>query len=229
MKTAIEYIKEAWGIYTKKENFIFFAKIMAVITIVTTSLSYAFNYFYPVTTLENLDYSNTPMLITFIIFSALGFFVSLWSQTTTYYAIFRKTESEKEVFRAGLVNMFKFFLVSLVVGLILVLGVVLLVVPAIIFGVWYSFSILLVLDKGMGIGQALKQSKSIVSGRFWKILGRSVVFGLFSFLIAIIFSMVPYVGSMFVLFLSPLTLLPFYLLYEDLTFGHGDLSASSGL
>lgn len=222
MKTAIEYIKDAWRIYTTKENFIFFVKIMAVITIVTTSLSYVFNYFYPVTTFENLDYSNTPMLIIFIIFSALGFLVSLWSQTTTYYAIFRKTESEKEIFILGFKNMFKFFLISLVIGLILLLGLVLLVIPAIIFGVWYSFSILLVLDKGVRIGQALKQSKSIVSGRFWKILGRSVVFGLFSFLIVIIFSLIPYIGNMLVLFLSPLTLLPFYLLYKD-------LSASSGL
>jgi len=217
MKTPIEYIKEAGGIYTTKENFIFFAKIMAVIIIVTTSLSYVFNYFYPVTTFENLDYSNTPMLIAFFLFSVLGFLVSLWSQTTTYYAIFRKTESEKEVFKLGFKNMPKLFLVSIVVGLIIFLGMILLVIPAIIFAVWYSFSILLVLDKGVGIGQALKQSKSMVSGRFWKILGRSVVFGLFSFTIAIVFSLVPYAGNILVLFLSPLTLLPFYLLYKDLS------------
>lgn len=217
MKTAIEYIKEAWRIYTTKENFIFFARIMAVITIITTSLSYLFNYFFPVASFENLDYSNIPMLVTFISFSILGFLVSLWGQVTSYYAIFRKTNSEKEIFKTGLLNMFRYFITSLVVGLIILVGVVLLVVPAIIFAVWYSFSILLVLDKGVGIGQALKQSKSMVSGRFWKILGRSIIFGLFSFTIAIVFSLVPYAGNILVLFLSPLTLLPFYLLYKDLS------------
>jgi len=53
LKGPIEYIKEAWRIYIKKENFIFFARIMAVLVILSSVLSFVTGYFYPADYLEN--------------------------------------------------------------------------------------------------------------------------------------------------------------------------------
>lgn len=211
----VEYIKEAWGIYTKKENFIFFAKIMAVLSILSAAVGYIVGYFYPAG-LEGFDYSNIPMLIGFILISIISIILSFWTQTTQYYSILKIGSSEVEIFRLGFKKSFKFFLISLTVGLIILLGLVLLIIPAILFGVWYSFSIWLVMDKDMKIGEALKTSKAMVKGRFWKVLGRSFVFGLFSFFVSLIFTAVPYAGSLLVSFLAPLFMLPFYLMYKDL-------------
>jgi uncharacterized membrane protein len=212
MKTPIEYIKEAWRIYTKKENFVFFAKIMSVVVILTSAIGYLISYFYSSNEWQNAG---------FVILTLLSIVVGLWSQTTQYFAILKMGNKEKEIFRLGLKNILKFFLVALVVGLIALLGLVLLIIPAIIFGVWYSFSIWLVLDKNLKIGEALKTSKAMIKGRFWKVLGRSFVFGLFIFLISLIITIIPYAGSLLISFVSPLFMLPFYLLYRDLSAGSG--------
>lgn len=217
MKKPTEYIKEAWFIYTKKENFIFFARIMAVLTILSTIVGFVTGYFFPNNSnLESFDYSNTLNLVAMITTSIIAAFIGLWSQTTSYYSIIKMGKPEKEIFKIGYKKIGKFLLISLTLGIIIVFGAVLLIIPAVIFGTWYSFSILLVLDRNLSIKDALKTSKQMVNGKFWKVLGRSAVFGLFTFLVSIVLSIIPYVGSFALSFVAPLFLLPSYLLYQDL-------------
>ena len=97
MKGPTTYIKEAWGIYFKKENFIFFAKVMAVVVIASSLIGFVMSYFYPADYLEKGDYSNTSFFIGFIILTVLTALVGLWTQTTTYFAIFKTGNSEKEI------------------------------------------------------------------------------------------------------------------------------------
>lgn len=217
LKGPIEYIKEAWGIYTKKENFIFFARIMAVVVLVTTSVGYLFSYFFPQQSWGEIQYENPMMIVMFITLTLMSIVLGLWTQTTTYFSILKLGQTEREVFKLGFSNMLKFFAVSFVVGLIVLFGLILLIIPAIIFGIWYSFSVWLVLDRGIRIGEALKQSKAMVRGRFWKIFGRSIVFGLFTLLISVLTSVIPYAGSLIASFVTPLFMLPFFLLYRDLS------------
>ena len=208
MKTPIEYIKEAWRIYSKKENFVFFAKIMAVVVVLTSAIGFLISYFY-----SSNDWQNAG----FVVLTLISIVIGLWSQTAKYFAIIKMGNSEKEIFILGYKNMCRYFLISFVVGLIILGGAVLIVIPAIIFGVWFSFSTFLVLDKNLGIKVALKTSKAMVYGRFWKVLGRSFVFLIFTFLISLIVVIIPYAGSFLVSFVSPLFILPFYLLYKDLS------------
>lgn len=222
MKTATEYIKESWKLYFKKENFIFFARIMSVLVLSSVAVGFISGYFYPEDYLKNGDFSNVPMLVGFVLLSLTTALISLWSQTTTYVAVLKIGSDEKEVLRIGFKKIGKFLLISLTLGLIAFGGIILLIIPAVIFGVWYSFATFFVMDsvlsnKNMKIREALKASKSLVVGKFWKILGRSIVFGLFSFVVTVIVSVVPYVGTVAVSFLAPLFILPFYLLYRDLS------------
>lgn len=221
MKTPIEYIKEAWKIYTKKENFIFFSKIMSILVLVSILVGFVTGYFYPSDYLKNADFSNIPRLAGFIAVSLAAIIVGLWTQTVTYFSILKVENTpaggEKDILKLGFKKMGKFLLISLTLGIIITFGAILLIIPAIIFGTWYSFSTLLVLDKNMGIKDALKTSKSMVKGKFWKILGRSVAFSLFTFLVSFGLSMIPYVGDFALSFVAPLFLLPFYLLYRDLS------------
>lgn len=211
MKTPIEYIKEAWGIYTKKENFIFFARIMAVIVIISTSISYLLSYYYSPDDWQNIGFVALTMLL---------IVVGLWSQTTQYFAVLKignpPAGGEKDIFKLGFKNMTRFLFISFVVGLIVLGGAILLIIPAIIFGVWFSFATFLVLDKNMKIKEALKTSKLMVNDKFFLVLGRFVVFGLFTFVVSLILTIVPYIGSLIVSFVAPLFMLPFYLLYRDL-------------
>lgn len=221
MKTATEYIKEAWAIYTKKENFIFFARIMAVLSIIAFTIGMVNAYIFPADYLKNGDFSNIPLFVGFVMISIFSIVFGLWSQSTSYFSVIKignpPAGGEKDIFKIGFKKIGKYLLVTLVLGIIIFFGLILLVIPAIIFGIWYSFTLLLVLDKDMGIGEALKKSKEMVNGKFWKILGRTAIFGLFSILISIVVSIVPFVGEFAVSFLSPLFMLPFYLLYKDLS------------
>lgn len=222
MKGPITYIKEAWGIYTKKENFVFFARVMAVLVIASTVLSFLIGYFYPAEYSRNIDFSNAPAVVGFVILSVIGAFVSLWTQSTVYFSILKMGNPEKEVFQLGYKNIWRYLLTSLVLGLIIVGGVILLVIPAVIFGIWFSFTIFLVLDKNLRVGEALRTSKSMVKGKFWQVLGRNLVFGLFTAIASLILTAVPYLGSMAATFMVPLFTLPGYLLYKDLLLGKED-------
>lgn len=216
LKKSTEYIKEAWRIYTKKENFIYFARIMAVLTIFSISIGFISGYFFPENYLQNGDFSNIPLLVGYLFLSLVSIIVTLWSQSTNYLSILKIRSDEKEILKLGFKKIGKLFAVSFVIGLIVMLGAILLIVPAIIFGVWYSFSIWLVFDKNMSIKESLSESKLMVKGIFWKVIGRSVVIGVFSFIVTLILALIPYLGNVLITFIAPLFLLPYYLMYKDL-------------
>ncbi|MBL7036618.1 hypothetical protein ISR94_02095 [Candidatus Microgenomates bacterium] len=217
MKSPIEYIKQAISIYTQKENFIFFAKIMAVLTIVATLLGLLMGYLYPADVYETLDFSNLAYTMGFIVLSLIVSIFGVFVRSTTLVSVINTGGDVKGVFGIGYKKIWKYLIVTMVVGLIVFLGGLLLIIPGIMFAVWFSFSTLLVIDKELKVKEALRQSKEMVSGRFWKVLGRFFVFGLFVIVVAVIFDYIPYAGSIIVSFLSPLFILPSYLLYKDLT------------
>lgn len=223
LKSPIEYIRQAWAIYTDRNNFAFFARLMAVITLVSASLTYAGSYLFKNPMLENVDkfsFQDIPNLPLYIILLVAGSVFYVYSESTTCVAVLNYQRGylgkEKEIFRLGYVKMWKFFLISVVLSLVIGLGTILLIIPGLIFFVWYSQSTFLVMDKGLGIKKAFSESKRMVHGKFWKVLGRFLVIGLFAGLVGIFVSIVPVVGSLIAGFLSPLFLLPSYLMYKDL-------------
>lgn len=226
MKGPIEYIKEAWSIYTKKENFIFFAKIMAVTTVISTSLSLLFGNLYPTQNFYNnpaffRELQWTPL---FIFLAILTILISLWTYTVPLMSIINMDNStEKEVLVLGIKNMFRLFLLSLVLWIILFLGFMLFIIPGIIFMTWFLFANFFYFDKKLKLFDSLRQSKTLVKGKFWGVLGRGLVFGLFGFLVGFVLGFVPYAGSIIVSFLAPLFILPSYLLYRDLSAGLDNL------
>lgn len=75
----------------------------------------------------------------------------------------------------GLHKLIPFIWVSIMVTAAVIFGFVLLVVPALIFSVWFAFSANhLIVDDVRG-SAALKQSKALVKGRWWPVLFRTIV------------------------------------------------------
>ena len=84
-------------------------------------------------------------------------------------------------------------LVTLLVIIFLIPLFLLLIVPAIIFGIYWAFSIYaLVVDKTT-IRGALKKSHEVVKGRWWKVVGYMILLGL-------ILMVVSWVGAILALF-----------------------------
>lgn len=71
---------------------------------------------------------------------------------------------------------------SILYSLIVVGGMILLVVPGIIFAIMYSFASIIIVDANIGIKASLKESKAITNGSKWKLLGFFIVIGLINIL-----------------------------------------------
>lgn len=79
----------------------------------------------------------------------------------------------------------KYFLASLLVGLIVIVGLILLIVPGIIWGLRYAFVPYLIIDRKLPVMDALRESARITLGHKWQLLGLVIVFALLNILGAI--------------------------------------------
>jgi hypothetical protein len=99
--------------------------------------------------------------------------------------------SLKKEFGVALAFWFEVLAVAIVVGLIQVAGFLLLIIPGIIFSVWFAFTLYLVILEKAGIKEALLKSKTLVRGRFWGVLVRffvpTILWSLFGWAISVIF------------------------------------------
>ncbi len=64
---------------------------------------------------------------------------------------------------------------SILIGLVIIVGFILLIVPGIIFALMYMFTTFIVIDRGLGPLDAMKESKSITHGHKWPLLGLGCV------------------------------------------------------
>lgn len=83
-----------------------------------------------------------------------------------------------DLFARDLKVVTNFILTSLLYSTIVSVGMVLLIVPGIIFGLKFLFAPLLAIDKGLGPIDALKQSSAMTDGVKWDLIGFYHVIGL---------------------------------------------------
>lgn len=93
-----------------------------------------------------------------------------------------------EAYRIGWQKIGAFWLLGILTGLIVMTGFLLLIVPGIIFTVWFAFVHFLLVDEDMRGMNALLKSKEYVRGLWGKICIRSIAVGLIILVIALILS-----------------------------------------
>jgi hypothetical protein len=115
------------------------------------------------------------------------------------------SEARADSVRVG----WRLFLVGLLVGLTVLGGLILLIVPGLIFGVWFSQAAYAVVDEDLGPVDAMKRSRNLVRNRFWDVAGVLAFFQATSIL-----QFVPFLGSIAALVLniifSPLQTIRYY-------------------
>ncbi len=212
----ISLIKRGIKIFFDKKNLPFFLKIYALL------LPFAiFSIFQTSYASKNADQlQNLWFVITVAVVNFLYVLIYIWVSAAGIEGMRRAVAGESLILRdtlnVGWKKYWKFFLTGLALFLIDLIGFVLLIIPGIIFVVWFVFSRFIIIEEPVGIRDALTKSKDLVKGNFWKIFGRLIVFGLFGILVQIIVSIVPYVGSALASLFGILFILPSYLLYEEL-------------
>ncbi len=75
-----------------------------------------------------------------------------------------------------------YFGATLLSGAVIILGLILLIVPGIIFSLMFFFAPYIVIDKGLGPVEAMKESVRITKGHRWVLLGLALLCGLVTLL-----------------------------------------------
>jgi len=84
----------------------------------------------------------------------------------------------KESYKTGFGKFFPYLWVIILVGLTVFGGLLLLIIPGIIFAVWFSLAGYVRIIEGIGSTGALKRSKQLVKGNWWYVLGAPLVCGI---------------------------------------------------
>lgn len=133
--------------------------------------------------------------------------------------IFEDQITMGKCFKTGLRKLFPYIVAGILVFFAVFFGFILLIIPGIIFSVWFSvFEPVTVLEDS-GYARALGRSKFLVKGYFWRTLGFFIVTGLLSFAVVGILSqilgLIPIVGQLISLLLQ-LIIIPFQVIAETL-------------
>jgi len=222
----ITLIKKSFEIFFEKENLTLFLKIYCIL-IPFRLFSLYQNYFISSqskilnTGDPNVVMTKFPIfLAAVVIFNILLIVATLLVEISGIKAVLEilgnGSREVKEVVAYGWKNLWMFFLLSLVIFLILLGGYILIVIPGIIFTIWFYFSGTFFVDKGLGVKASLSKSRELIKGKFWQVFGRAIIFGIFSILVGAIISAIPYIGSVVSSLFGALFLIPCVLLYKEL-------------
>ena len=223
----IDLIKKSFQIFFEKRNTVYFLKIYSPFILFeflfflqryfVSSQSKALNICDP-----NFLAAKYPLFLVFIIvLNLLYVFALTWVGAAGIRAVSNVLSDRelnvRETFEFAWKKLWAFFLVSVLATLAAFGGALLLIVPGIVFGTWFAFSKFINIDRGVGVRESLSESRNLVRGKFWAVFGRLLVFGLFTSLIDFVGVGIPYIGTAIASLLGVFFILPYFLLYRELS------------
>jgi hypothetical protein len=85
---------------------------------------------------------------------------------------------------------FRYFWFNIVLGIFLVGLFLLLIIPGIIFSIYWIFGVYVLYDEREGILKSLKKSRNIVRGRWWGVLGNGILITLIGVVFSLVISLI---------------------------------------
>lgn len=193
LKTATEIVKDSWSLYTRSFKKIWVYLLLLLIPTLALSAIGTLSLYLSV----YLPSSNLPgEIITFVVFAA-SFVFTLWVSISFSFALRdlilgREPANWRNNFSASSGLIWPIIYTSILVTLIVTGGTLLLVIPGLIFLVWYNFTFYSVLFEGKKGVSALRASKALVVGRWWhmawRILAPWILFGVIAGIISYVLS-----------------------------------------
>ncbi len=141
--------------------------------------------------------------------------ISVWSKSALLFAIKNINEkmSFKQVFERSQKFIWPYFVISVLVGFIILGGLTFLFIPAVILGVMVMFSNFVLIDQNHKDIDALSKSREYIRGYWWQVFARMVVV----FLIFMIISTIPLIGNIVsIFFATPFIMIYVFKMYENL-------------
>jgi len=172
-----DIIKQGWHLYI--ENLQLFLLPVIIMLVIPGSILI----------LEYFQYYN---LLLYVLIIAISIFISLWVSIYIIKIIDnlynKKPVLTNELLRISFHKIPGYFWVSFLAGLVILFGLILIIIPGIIFAVWFEFAPYInILEEKNNKGlPALKQSKLLVKGNFWTTLWRLMAPAIFVYIIVMI-------------------------------------------
>ncbi len=162
----------------------------------------------------------------FFVFTIASIVVSIFTTIALIKAISEPDATTfKSSYQFAKAGAWQYVVLSLMVGVVVMLGFVLLIIPGIIAMTWFGFSYYTMLfDNKRGV-EAMKASKQLVDGRFMPVFIRYVVLFLAMIVVVAFVTMIgsifnePFIENLLMVaaycVLVPVSLAYMYLLYQD--------------
>lgn len=210
ISTPKDLIISTWDIYSKKIG------VLTGILAVPFILSYLSGYFYEI----------NQALAAILSFTYLVAF--FWAQVAILFVIIDQKEvtSFQVAVQKGWSKILPFFWLSLLSLFIIIGGFFLMIIPGIIFYVWFLFPSFILIVENKGGMDAFMRSKQLVTGYWLKIFGRTIFLFALVFLfispIILVTMLIPFINTEIVSNLissfigTPIVLIFSYLIYKDL-------------
>jgi len=128
-----------------------------------------------------------PVLLLFLAFLLISF----WGSAAQMVAVrdLDKKMKVRDIYKLSGKNLSGFAWIHILVSLITLIGLMLFIIPGIIFMVWLSFSAYVFIWDGISGVNALKKSQALVAGYFWAVLGRVLLLMIISMAINFLISL----------------------------------------
>lgn len=179
--TTQEIIRQSWGLYVKNfKRFIPYILLALIPNLILSATGLASLFLDEFIRNNTLAITNTLAVLLII---AAGIIFSIWANVALIKNIRELMLNNqplkiKEALRISSPLIFPIIYTSILVGVFILLGMVLFIIPGIIISVWLCFVYYLVIFENRAGWSAIKQSKKMVSGRWWKILVKILIPGL---------------------------------------------------
>ena len=232
---ATELLKQSWEIFKQKIKILIQIQIIPFIVAIPLLVMMGAAGLLDEKGSKSFSDVNFIAVLAIIALGVLAGVVQLWAQIAMIKAIVDPdSQNIKEMFRQSRHLILPYLWVSVLIGLIVLGGFILLIIPGIIFAFWYCFSpYALILENKRGM-EALRTSKGYVKGNIGKIFSRYVLLMLLALVVFAIPSGVlgglhlKAVGDIYTwvvsLVFSPVAAIYSYLIYRRLQ----DMKASTG-
>lgn len=165
---------------------------------------------------------NHPWLIWSCLLLGISYAVigSAWITASMFHYIVDSSLGVKTALALGRQQLWNFAGLLLLWFLLIAGGSLLLIIPGVIFTIWFLFCQYVLAEERVGGLKALEKSRQLVRDYWWPVFGRFMLLLLLTLTISNLAGRIPAIGSsinlVLSLLLTPFSLFYYYLLYEDL-------------
>jgi uncharacterized membrane protein len=201
-----ELFSESWAFYKSA------IKLFAPITLIMSAASILHGLLYLFPQASDMDFLQALLGI-------IGIVLGIWGFTATLYALRRYTEGDRtlavrDIYRDCVPLIIPVTLTSILVGLMIIGGLILLIVPGIILAVWSFAALYIVVFEKINYWQAFLRSKELATGHWLDVGLRLLVIIVAGWIINLATIGMPLVQAL----LYALVVLPFCTYYNYLVY-----------